>query len=195
MKLVPQTALEAPFASVARLATGAVVLSERADIGCVLLNATTDPARFYDPAGVLTGVELPRAPGAVGRSGHRQAIWLTPRSWLVLCELEAEEVLVTRINAAFTDKSLHAAHFADYLCWLELSGPRSHAVLRDSSFISLDRAGLSLHHAKRTLVAGIAAIVVSTGVDAYLIGVERSRARYFADRILDMTRTGMSQSS
>ncbi len=161
---------------------GRVAVRERADIGAVLLTAAVDAARVVGPASGAVGVELPSGAGSVRRGGGgRMGMWLSPRSWLVLCAVEEEGELVRGVNGVFPDKSLHAARFTDALCWLELSGSGAFELLTEGGFVSLERAGVPIGYAKRTLLAQVAAIVVRESESVWLVAVERSRARYFRD--------------
>jgi len=177
------------------LSDGGVVLRERADIGCVLLTAAVDIPEAasvdrvettsisnLDPAATaskVAQVTLPRAPGSVTTTHTRTALWLSPRSWLIHCAVDEEANLVSQLNAAFPDKLLHAVPFTDALCWLELSGEGALDLLQEGGFLSLERDGLAIGHAKRTLLAQVAVIIFRASQDAWLVGVERSRARYF----------------
>jgi heterotetrameric sarcosine oxidase gamma subunit len=109
------------------------------------------------------------------------AIWLSPRSWLIRCRIEDEAALVSRLNDEFPGGLAHAVPYTDALCWLELSGPDAFDYLTEGSFISLEVSGLRIGHAKRTLIAQIAAVIVRHDLNIWQIGVERSRARYFVD--------------
>jgi heterotetrameric sarcosine oxidase gamma subunit len=99
---------------------------------------------------------------------------------LIRCGVEEEWDLVKRLNAAVPGRQAHAVAFTDAICWFELSGAAAHDILTEGGFISLDGGGLPIGNAKRTLLAQIAAIVVREGENAWLVAVERSRARYFA---------------
>jgi heterotetrameric sarcosine oxidase gamma subunit len=184
VRLEPRSTLGAPFGSVSAVpgfpGRGAI-LRERADIGCLLLNAAVDATGIIALASKAVGIDLPPVAGAVRTSEGLLGVWLSPRSWLVHCSIEDETALTARVNTAFPDKLVHAARFTDYLCWFDLSGPSSDDLLKEGGFVSLEQAGLAAGHAKRTLIAGITAIVVHEGESVWLIGVERSRARYFAD--------------
>lgn len=157
-----------------------VSLQERADIGCVLVTAAVEGASVLSAVSEVARVELPSMPGRFGRAGGRMALWLSPRSWLIQCRLAQEGVLVGGINGAFPDKLVHAVPFGDALCWLELSGATAGDLLREGGFLSLERDGLGVGRAKRTLIAQIAVIVVHESESVWVVGVERSRARYFA---------------
>jgi heterotetrameric sarcosine oxidase gamma subunit len=187
VKLYAKSALETPSGS-ACLLTGLVengaALRVRPDIGCLLLNAAVETADIVVRAGAAAGLQLPPMPGTIKTSAGRMSLWLSPRSWLVLCRSEDESWLVRRVNAAYPDKLLHAAHFTDHLFWFELSGARSGDLLKEGAFISLERQGLIVGNAKRTLIAGIAAVVIRKEDSVWLVGIERSRARYFADWLI-----------
>jgi heterotetrameric sarcosine oxidase gamma subunit len=184
MKLEPRSTLGAPFGSVSAVAGfpgGGAILRERADIGCLLLSAAVDAAGIIALASKAVGIDLAPVAGAVRTSERLRALWLSPRSWLLHCSIEDEAALAARVNTAFPDKLAHAARFTDYLCWFDLSGPNSGDLLKEGGFVSLEQGGLAAGHAKRTLIAGITAIVVHEEEGVWLIGVERSRAPYFAD--------------
>lgn len=191
MKLQPESALGAQFGFASDVPCGAgdgLTLRERADIGCVLVTSAVDAAEIIDAVGVVVGVELPRVSGRVAFAGGRLALWLSPRSWLIQCGMDGEGELAARVNAEFSDKRVHAAHFTDYLCWFELSGAGSDHLLKEGSFISLERDGMADGNAKRTLIAGITAVIIRRSRNVWLLGVERSRARYFC-RWLTAART------
>jgi sarcosine oxidase gamma subunit len=56
-------------------------------------------------------------------------------------------------------------------------------LLQQGSFVSLEVSGLAVGHAKRTLIAGVAAIIFHDCADVWLIGLERSRSCYFLEWI------------
>ena len=161
--------------------SSSAVLRERADIGCILLTAAVDSQDIVMSASAAVGVDLPLAPGTIHTSAGCRALWLTPRSWLVHCDIEHEAVLIAQVNAAFPDRLVHASRFTDALCWLELSGKASLDLLTGGAFLSLEGGDLPVGHAKRTLIAQILAVVVRERESVWLIAVERSRGRYFAD--------------
>jgi heterotetrameric sarcosine oxidase gamma subunit len=193
VRLTPESTLGAlsGSASVLALLPDATVLRERADIGCLLLASAVDTATISVPASVAAGVDLPRAPGRIQTADRRLALWLSPRSWLVHCPLDEEIGVATRVNDAFPDKLVHAVSLTDHFCWIELSGRGSSDLLSQGAFVSLDRGGLAAGYAKRTAVAGIAAIVVHRGADVWLLGIERSRARYFVDWLIARARSAV----
>jgi heterotetrameric sarcosine oxidase gamma subunit len=151
------------------------------DIGCVLLTAAVPADQIASKASGAARVELPLVAGAIKTAAGRTALWLTPRSWLIRCSVEEEGDLVGALNAAFPDKLAHAAGFTDALCWLELSNAGALDLLTEGGFVSFERNGLAVGHAKRTLIAQIAAIVVRAEESVWLVAVERSRAGYFVN--------------
>jgi heterotetrameric sarcosine oxidase gamma subunit len=196
--LQPQSALGAPFgtaSTVSGFISASVFLRERADIGCILLTTAVDNADIATSASQHVGLELPLTPGPVNTAPQRKAIWLSPRSWLIHCRLEEENDLVTHLNAAFPNKLALAAPFTDYLCWLELSGAPALDLLTEGTFLSLDRGGLPVGHAKRTLIAQISAVIVHESESVWLLAVERSRARYFADWLIAAVSTANTSST
>ena len=183
MKLLAQSALGAAFGAsqpVSGFESHGAVLRERADIGSVMLTTSVEPGSIAEAAGNVAGVEIPRVPGPLKTAPGRWGLWLQPRTWLIRCGVEEEWDLVKRLNAAFPDRRAHAVAFTDAICWFELSGAVAHDILTEGGFISLERGGLPIGNAKRTLIAQVAAIVVREAENAWLVAVERSRANYFA---------------
>ena len=184
MKLQPQATLGAPFgvaSPIAGFRSDSVVLRERSDFGCVLLTAAVDAAEVRSLVSAVADVDLPLAAGMTKTCAGRTALWLSPRSWLIHCDIEDEVGLVARVNVTFPDKLVHAVGFTDALCWLELSGAAAHDLLTEGTFLSLERGGLPIGRGKRTLIAQIVAIVIRERESVWLIAVERSRARYFVE--------------
>jgi len=193
LKLQPQSVLGGAFGAasiVSRFQCDTARLQERADIGCVLLTSAVNADEIVNSAMRVCGMEIPLVPGAVRIAAGRAALWLSPRSWLIQCEVEDEAQLVTRLNAAFPDALAHAVPLTDALCWFELSGPGSLTLLTEGGFVSLERDGLPVGHAKRTLIAQVAAVVARESEVGWLIGVERSRARYFVEWLSEASGAG-----
>lgn len=184
MRLEAQTVFGGTFGSETPLpvfASANATLRERSDIGCLLLSAAVDSADIIAAAGEAVGVELPSVAGEFRTKGKRLALMLSPRSWIVQCGVDEETALVDWVNATFADKTVNAARFTDYLCWFELSGSDGTSLLKEGGFLSLERGGFPVGHAKRTLIAKVTAIVIRPDEQIWLVGIERSRARYFAD--------------
>ncbi len=152
---------------------------ERSDFGCVLCSAAVDANEIYQKLSQKSKLELPRQSGMVVWQDERAAIWLSLRSWLILCPLDDESELVAMINAVFPDHIVLASTFSDNLCWLSLSGDEAEDKLRQGGFISLADGGLTIGHPKRTLIAGIPAIIHRKSASVWTIGIERSYASYF----------------
>lgn len=155
-------------------------VSECSDFGCVLLTATVDITDFQQELLRLTGVELPLLSGLVVQADGRYVVWLSPRSWLILCRLDEEPKLLDSINSNFPCRSIHASAFSDYLCWLSLEGEAAEDALRQGGFISLANDGLPAGCARRTLMSGIPAIIHRKTAIKWMIGIERSYASYFS---------------
>lgn len=160
---------------------------ERSDIGAVLVTVTGPGADFAAALAQALDCDLPLTHGAVARTGDRSAIWLTPRSWILLCPPEAEADLIAAVATAFPDHSAHASRFTDALGWVTLEGSGVEDLLRQGGFISLQAGGLPVGHAKRTLLAGIPAVILREGETRWTIGVERSRCRHFANWLAGLT--------
>lgn len=156
-------------------------VSECSDFGCVLLTAAVDIADFQKDLLQLTGVEFPLSSGLVAQAGDRYVIWLSPRSWLIFCPEDDALKLLGSINASFSGRTIHASAFSDYLCWLALEGEAAEDALRQGGFISLASEGLPTGYAKRTLMAGIPAIIHRRTAHKWMVGIERSYASYFSD--------------
>jgi heterotetrameric sarcosine oxidase gamma subunit len=156
-------------------------LLERADIGCILVNSAVDATSVSATLSGAVGFTFPLEAGDAVQPQRYRVFWLTPRSWLVHCPLDEEQQLARRINEIFADKRVHAALFTDYLCWFELSGSQAWNLLAEGSFVSLEPKGLAIGYAKRTLLAGVAVLILHKGPESWVFGVERSRAIYVAD--------------
>jgi heterotetrameric sarcosine oxidase gamma subunit len=156
-------------------------LTERADIGCLLVNSAVESTVVASTLAIVAGFAFPLTAGAIVDAHPHRVLWLTPRSWLVHCSIDQELVVATRINNAFLDKSVHASLFTDHLCWFELCGPRSRGLLLEGGFVSLEREGLGCGFAKRTILGGVAAVVLHEREQVWLLGIERSRAIYISD--------------
>lgn len=156
-----------------------ISLAEHADIGCVWVTCATDAAAVLAPLEAALGYDLPRESGAMIRTGECAAVWMNPRAWLLRCPATAEDETVARVAAAFPDRLAHASAFTDFLCWFSLEGDGAEDLLKQGGFLSLAISGLSAGHAKRTLIAGIPAILCHEDPSHWLVGVERSRATYF----------------
>lgn len=156
-----------------------VDLLERSDVAALLVSACVDG----EAAGIsaIIGIDLPLTPGQVVGGGGMTAIWLSPRSWIVQCAIEDEARLQSAVADAFPDGRWHATGFTDHLCWLELSGDDSMQLLCRGAFVSLDSERLPVGRSKRTLVADVALVILRVDTLRLLVGVERSRARYFKD--------------
>lgn len=172
-----------PFGSSARVEEGCregLSVSECSDYGYILLTSAVDITDFRKDLLRLTGVEFPLQPGLVVQADERYVVWLSPRSWLISCRLDDEPKLLDSINANFPDRSIHASAFSDYLCWFCLEGDAAEDALRQGGFISLVNEGLPDGCARRTLMAGIPAIIYRKTAIKWRVGIERSYASYFS---------------
>jgi heterotetrameric sarcosine oxidase gamma subunit len=159
---------------------GLARLVERADIGCLLVGSAVKSREVANRLYEATGIAFPlEACAVLGESGRR-ALWLTPRSWLIHCAIDDVKTLAFHINCAYPDKLVHATSYSDCLCWLEPCGPEALGPLYEAAFVSLEREGLVMGRAKRTVLCGLPAIILHDRADKWLFGIERSFARYFA---------------
>ena len=170
-----------------------VRLAEDAELGAVMCNAAVDAATIHKATANAIGCELPLQHGATVSVGRRQAIWMSPRSWLVLCPPEEESEIVAALHEAFPDHLVSGAPYSDYLCWFSLEGSGVEAALRQGSFLSFDERGIPVAHGKRTLIAGIPAVLLRDGEQNWRVGVERSRAGYFLGWLQSLTSEGVSR--
>jgi len=168
-----------------------VKLLERADIGCVLVASAVEASAVTGPLGASAGCAFPLMADAGVSTDFPRALWLNPRTWILQCDVEQEGSLVARLNESFADRRVHATRFSDALCWFEWTGPTTFDLLRRGGFISLDREEFPVGRCKRTLIAAVAVFIVRDREECMLLGVERSRARYFVEwviRACDLTR-------
>lgn len=164
-----------------------VKLTELGDGGAVMCTAATDASEVAERLAGVVGCPLPMQHGETGMEADRQAIWMTPRSWLILCTPDDEYVIVDQIRAAFPDHLAHGAPFGDYLCWLSLAGVNAENLLRQGGFLTLAPTGFPVGQAKRTMLAGLPAVILRDGSESWRIGVERSRAAYFLNWLQTLT--------
>jgi heterotetrameric sarcosine oxidase gamma subunit len=156
-------------------------------MGAVLCSSAgpgADVARALEAA---LGCPVPVAHGAVAEGPGRRVLWLSPKAWIVLCAPEDEDDLVETVAAAFPDHAVLASRYTDALCWLTLDGADAESALRQGSFLRFRAVGLPPGQAKRTLVAGIPAVILREADGAWTVGVERSRGRYFSAWLTGLT--------
>lgn len=164
-----------------------LTLTELSDTGGVMCTAATAAGDVADLLSGAVGCPLPSAHGAITTAPSRQAIWMSPRSWLVLCPLSEEFQIVETVRQAFPDHLAHGAPFSDYLGWYSLVGNDAEAALRQGSFLTFAAEGFKTGHAKRTQLAGIPAVLVRDRVESWRIGIERSRAAYLLNWFQGLT--------
>lgn len=162
-------------------------VTERSDLGALLITAIEPGSERAKSIGLAIGCSLPMTHGLVVECGDKRAIWLTPRSWLILCNPSDEEHISRSVQAKFPDRTVLASRFSDALGWLTLEGERAEALLTQGSFVTFDATGLAVGSAKRTLVAGIPVVIQRESEMRWTVGVERSRAQYFVDWLKGLT--------
>jgi heterotetrameric sarcosine oxidase gamma subunit len=163
------------------LSPAPLVAGARGELGCLLVRCAADAAEVVPQLNAVTKIEFPREPGQTMVAHGMRAIWISPQSWLLHCRRADERSLTARINDAFPGRAVHASLYGDSLCWIEICGPGAPEILAEGDFISLERQGLAVAHAKRTRFASLPAVVVRETEGSWLVGVERSRAQYLAD--------------
>ena len=166
-----------------------IKLSERSDIGAVLVTTTMPGKDVAVTVGSALGCTLPLAHGKTTEENEKRAIWLSPRSWIILCTPAAESVLINAVTQTFPDYSVHVSRFSDALGWISLEGESAENLIRQGSFVTFDPAGLASEHAKRTLLAGIPAVILRETDTLWTIGVERSRTRFLVDWLSGLTQS------
>ena len=179
---IPRSALDEAFGAqtpVRGFEATATTLTERSDIGSLLLNCACEASAVVVELEAAAQREFPRECGRVTQQPPQAVLWLTPRAWLFQCTIESELQLRDSINNAFVDKRVHAAAFTDQLCWLELAGVEALRLLSSGGFVTLEPAGMQVGYAKRVLLAGLPVVALRVRTNAFLLAVERSRARYF----------------
>lgn len=156
-------------------------LIERSDLGCLLCSAAVEPAAHLAAIEAAAGVKFPMGPGPVASRGLRRAVWMSPRSWLLLCPLGDEDEILWSFTDSFADRGIHASRYSDQLCWLELVGQESEDLLRTAGFLSLDADDPVVGSARRGRLAGVAALVFREEEVRWLLGIERSYAGYMVE--------------
>jgi len=162
-----------------------VEVARRRDIGCLRVGMADDDDAIVSVLETLLGVGLPRQAGATATAARRRGMWLAPRAWLVHCELDRETALAAAVGARFADGRAGALLYSDYLAWFELAGPGAETLLHSGGFVSFEADGLPIGHCKRTILMGLNAVIYRTGHANWLVGVDRSRERYFTKWMLD----------
>jgi len=169
--------------SIAEFGGAGVNLIERADLGSVLCVSAVDAAVVLHRLSRVVGLPCPATAGETSSEGGRTALWFSPRSWLIQCPPQDEDLLVAAVNSSFGDKTVHASRYTDCLCWLELSGPGAGALCKMMGFVSFEFGGMPVGRIKRTLLAAVTVVILRRTAGIWWLGVERSRARYMVDRL------------
>lgn len=177
-------------ASIADFSTADIRLADRSDIGCVYLASAVPAADVRAALSQILALTVPTTPGVASDNGECRALWLSPRAWLIRCLADDEGALVDSLNARFPDKTVHASRFTDHLAWIEVAGPGADDLLKQGGFVSFERNGLPVGHAKRILLAGVPAVIDRPSADGWLLGIERSRAHYLVDWLIVAARGG-----
>jgi sarcosine oxidase subunit gamma len=158
---------------------------ERDSGGCILLTSAVEAEKIVEALSRALTVNIPTAPGTVSREGSRIVSWLSPRSWLAHTAANEADDVIEAVGRAFPERRVHASYYSDHICWFDIEGKGAEALLRQGGFISLERAGLPLDAIKRTLVAGIPLLVWRCAKNVWRLGVERSRADYFVNWMIE----------
>lgn len=189
MRLEALTSLGGSYGSCKSVWLGRAELREKTNVGAVLCTAVGPNAKLARQLEKVLGVGVPLSSSTVVEGQKLRVLWLSPKSWIVLCTSEMENELVETISAAFSDHAVLASRFSDALCWLSLEGVAAEDLLRQGSFLSFSAEGIRVGYGKRTLVAGIPALILREADTCWTVGVERSRASYFFDWLSGLTKS------
>ena len=81
----------------------------------------------------------------------------------------------------------HADLYSNALGWITLGGEMAESLVQQGSFLTPKYDGIKVGSAKRTLVAGIPAIILCEKAIIWTISIERGRARSFIHWLTSMT--------
>ena len=177
-----------PEATVACACGEDVSVVERDGDGCVLLTSAVEAEKIIESLSRALAIDIPTAPGTVSGEGDLTVSWVSPRSWLAHVPENEVDTVIEAVGRAFSEKHLYASCFSDHLCWRDIEGDGAEALLKQGGFISLDRNGLAVKAVKRTLVAGIPLLIRRSAKNIWRVGIERSRAPYFVDWMIETQR-------
>jgi sarcosine oxidase subunit gamma len=158
-------------------AAGAGVLFAEATIGSAY-NVQGDAARgsFSDEVRARFGIELPGAAHTVAKSDAATALWLGPRSWLLLsparqppADLNACRDALNAVGGAIFDVS------ASRIAWT-IRGARAEAVLAKGCPLDFDRRAFAPRTCAQSLLGHVNALFVRDD-DGFTVMVARSLAR------------------
>lgn len=118
---------------------GQHTLREAALCGKVNIRGDASDSRFVESINSVLKLDLPVTAHSLNEQGPIRMFWLGPDEWLLHCDLNDVDDLLTRLKAAFSE--LHAAvtDVSDYYTILELHGPQAEALIRNGS-------PLDIHH-------------------------------------------------
>jgi sarcosine oxidase subunit gamma len=108
---------------------GKVELSERSDIGKVVLRGRADDSEFVGTVAEVLGESLPLVPNStVAMADGAPAFWLGPSEWLVHSFGDGAD-LAAKLETALAGCFHQAVDVSDYYTVLRLAGPRARAIL------------------------------------------------------------------
>src|SRR5258708_32823232 len=107
MRIQPRSVLGGMFVDpvvLTRFESGNTTLTERADIGCLLVSSAVDSDEISTRLNLAARFSFPLKGGRVAEARPYRVLWLTPRAWLVPCPLDDEWVPGNRVNERFPGK-------------------------------------------------------------------------------------------
>jgi sarcosine oxidase subunit gamma len=139
----------------------------------------------------LTG-GLPAGCGSVTGNGDVSVLWLGPEEFLVVAPTEAHESLggdlIQALREALGDGEGQVVDLSANRTTLELTGPRSRAVLEKGCALDLHPRVLKPGTALNTEVGNIPVVLFKTGEESYRLFPRASFADYLGRWLLDAMR-------
>jgi sarcosine oxidase, subunit gamma len=141
-------------------AESGVILSEATIVAAWNVQGQPTRASFVDAVARLFGVVLPLAPNTIARVDALSAVWLGPRSWLLvaggdspLAEYAAKRDAVNEVGGALFDVS------ASRLAW-RLSGPRAENVLANGCPLDFHPSAFATGSCAQSLLGHVGTLFV-----------------------------------
>ena len=154
-----------------------------------------------EAVGSALGVTLPSAVGEVaqgegGQSGAVSVVWLSPDEWLAVLGDEAETgvaitAVVESLNAALGERRGQVVDVSSNRTTLELSGPKSRAVLDKTIELDLHPRAFPTGRAVSTQMESVAVILWRSADDTWLLMPRAS----FAEHVVGWLADGMREFS
>lgn len=156
---------------------GIATVVEAAAVGRIALRAGRDAA-----AAIAAATGLPLALG-INRAAEGETaavLELGPDEWLLLCDMERDAWLASRIVEAAAGAAA-VTDVTDARASIEIAGPHVEAVLAAGCPLPLDLRGFPVGRATRTLLGKAEVVLWRRAEDRFRIEVARSFAPYVCD--------------